>query len=142
MGARHHCRRCGKIFCDQCSGGGYIRRLNAKAEYNAKGVMSVVCRSCFFEGNGWFAEHGSAEWGEASRGHTADRMSDFDRERKVGSMMNIVPDSVLYPRRHRHSNENKKNDNNDYRHNNNNKNNKNSYHHHDHHQHHHQSRNP
>jgi len=37
---RHHCRRCGKLFCPKCVGGGLQRRLNQNAELNSRGVLS------------------------------------------------------------------------------------------------------
>ena len=52
---RHHCRRCGKLFCPKCVGGGLQRRLNQNAELNRRGVLCPVCYECYVDENGWFS---------------------------------------------------------------------------------------
>jgi len=42
---RHHCRRCGDIFCNQCAS--YTFRLDRNCKIDSKGVLSRVCRSCY-----------------------------------------------------------------------------------------------
>ncbi|KAG4098083.1 FYVE-domain-containing protein [Neocallimastix lanati (nom. inval.)] len=42
---RHHCRRCGEIFCNQCAS--YTFRLDRNCKIDSKGVLSRVCRSCY-----------------------------------------------------------------------------------------------
>ena len=44
---RHHCRRCGLVFCDEHSA--HRMRLNAQAEPDEEGEMSRVCESCFMK---------------------------------------------------------------------------------------------
>ena len=70
---RHHCRRCGKLFCPKCVGGGLQRRLNQNAELNPRGVLLPVCYECYVEENGWFSERGSAAWNEATNSAFVDR---------------------------------------------------------------------
>lgn len=41
---RHHCRKCGDIFCGQCTN--YTARLDQDCHFNPKGVISRVCRLC------------------------------------------------------------------------------------------------
>jgi len=44
---RHHCRRCGLVFCDEHLA--HRMRLNAQAEPDEEGEMSKVCESCFMK---------------------------------------------------------------------------------------------
>ncbi|KAI8998393.1 hypothetical protein BC832DRAFT_232986 [Gaertneriomyces semiglobifer] len=41
---RHHCRRCGGVFCLSCSS--HFVRLDQNAQFHPAGVISRVCRSC------------------------------------------------------------------------------------------------
>ncbi|KAI8049965.1 hypothetical protein BDF22DRAFT_162746 [Syncephalis plumigaleata] len=41
---RHHCRRCGEVFCAGCSAN--LLPLDQDAEYHPAGVMSRVCNRC------------------------------------------------------------------------------------------------
>ena len=74
---RHHCRRCGKLFCPKCVGGGLQRRLNQNAELDPRGVLSPVCYECYLEDNGWFSERGSAAWNQATASVFVDRTGIF-----------------------------------------------------------------
>lgn len=75
---RHHCRKCGKLFCGQCINGKYLRRLNARAEYAPhRGVFCKVCFECFSEDNGWFSARDSPAWVEATNGHSRDLFESF-----------------------------------------------------------------
>eukprot|EP00123_Amoebidium_parasiticum_P007067 comp17851_c0_seq1/m.18022 comp17851_c0_seq1/g.18022 ORF comp17851_c0_seq1/g.18022 comp17851_c0_seq1/m.18022 type:complete len:227 (-) comp17851_c0_seq1:275-955(-) len=42
---KHHCRRCGKIFCARCIS--YRLRLDVKAQPHAHGKVCKVCRQCY-----------------------------------------------------------------------------------------------
>eukprot|EP00833_Pecoramyces_ruminatium_P000451 jgi/Orpsp1_1/1174483/evm.model.c7180000050302.1 len=41
---RHHCRKCGDIFCGQCTN--YTARLDQDCRFNPKGIESRICRKC------------------------------------------------------------------------------------------------
>jgi len=41
---RHHCRRCGDIFCNQCTS--FTARLDQDCRFNPKGIESRICRKC------------------------------------------------------------------------------------------------
>ncbi|OUM61609.1 hypothetical protein PIROE2DRAFT_62400 [Piromyces sp. E2] len=41
---RHHCRKCGDIFCNQCTS--YTARLDQDCRFNPKGIESRICRKC------------------------------------------------------------------------------------------------
>ncbi|KAL4216568.1 hypothetical protein ACF0H5_024291 [Mactra antiquata] len=45
---KHHCRRCGEVFCDTCVQ--YRRRLSFLAHYDPGGKLYKVCKTCFDEG--------------------------------------------------------------------------------------------
>ncbi|KNC99142.1 uncharacterized protein SPPG_05400 [Spizellomyces punctatus DAOM BR117] len=42
---RHHCRRCGNVFCLSCST--HFVRLDQNANFHPAGVVSRICRTCF-----------------------------------------------------------------------------------------------
>ncbi|KAJ1532459.1 hypothetical protein HK096_006681 [Nowakowskiella sp. JEL0078] len=44
---RHHCRRCGEVFCSHCSA--YTVRLDQLAQFHPAGVISRVCKTCYNE---------------------------------------------------------------------------------------------
>ncbi|KAI0879267.1 zinc finger protein [Hypoxylon argillaceum] len=48
---RHHCRRCGNIFCDQHST--FIIPLDQDANYNPRGTMSRSCSHCYAQFQAW-----------------------------------------------------------------------------------------
>ncbi|KAI3337094.1 FYVE zinc finger protein [Xylariaceae sp. AK1471] len=48
---RHHCRRCGNIFCDLHSAFGIP--LDQDANYNPRGVISRACAHCYSEFQAW-----------------------------------------------------------------------------------------
>ncbi|ORX77592.1 FYVE-domain-containing protein [Anaeromyces robustus] len=41
---RHHCRKCGDIFCGQCTN--FTARLDQDCRFNPKGIESRICRKC------------------------------------------------------------------------------------------------
>ena len=48
---RHHCRRCGNIFCDPHSA--FEIPLDQDANYNPRGTMSRACQHCYNEFKSW-----------------------------------------------------------------------------------------
>ncbi|GAW12805.1 hypothetical protein ANO14919_021760 [Xylariales sp. No.14919] len=48
---RHHCRRCGNIFCDLHSAFGIP--LDQDANYNPRGMVSRACAHCYSEFQAW-----------------------------------------------------------------------------------------
>ncbi|KAI0526509.1 FYVE zinc finger protein [Xylaria bambusicola] len=48
---RHHCRRCGNIFCDLHSA--FEIPLDQDANYNPRGIVSRACRHCYTEFRAW-----------------------------------------------------------------------------------------
>ncbi|KAK8042115.1 FYVE domain-containing protein [Apiospora rasikravindrae] len=48
---RHHCRRCGNIFCDPHSA--FEIPLDQDANYNPRGIMSRACKHCYTEFKSW-----------------------------------------------------------------------------------------
>ncbi|KAI0976167.1 FYVE zinc finger protein [Xylaria arbuscula] len=48
---RHHCRRCGNIFCDMHSTFGIP--LDQDANYNPRGTLSRACAHCYSEFQAW-----------------------------------------------------------------------------------------
>ncbi|OAA68051.1 fyve domain containing protein [Niveomyces insectorum RCEF 264] len=56
---RHHCRRCGNIFCDLHSA--YEIPLDEKAKYNPRGAPSRSCAYCFREFKAWRSRTNSTD---------------------------------------------------------------------------------
>jgi len=54
---RHHCRRCGNIFCDEHSS--YEIPLDQDANYNPRGAPSRTCNHCFEEYRVWHSRNNS-----------------------------------------------------------------------------------
>jgi hypothetical protein len=79
---RSHCRKCGRLFCPKCVGGGLQRRLNVDAEFAERGVFCAVCYECYVEQNGWFSQRGCTAWNVASAGITQDHTDALIRERR------------------------------------------------------------
>lgn len=66
---RHHCRKCGNIFCDFHSN--YSIPLDQDANYNPKGTISRACSHCYSEFKSWRSRTNS----QASSEDSAARMS-------------------------------------------------------------------
>ncbi|KAI0179953.1 FYVE-domain-containing protein [Hypoxylon sp. FL1284] len=70
---RHHCRRCGNIFCDTHST--YDVPLDQDANYNPRGTLSRACLHCYSEFNVWRSRTNSQASSEDESGsrtsHTA-----------------------------------------------------------------------
>ncbi|KYK58304.1 FYVE domain protein [Drechmeria coniospora] len=54
---RHHCRRCGNIFCDGHSS--YVLPLDQHANFNPRAVHSRACNHCFQEVKAQHSRHNS-----------------------------------------------------------------------------------
>jgi hypothetical protein len=54
---RHHCRRCGNIFCDPHSN--YEVPLDESANYNPRGVLSRSCAHCYGDFKVWRSRNSS-----------------------------------------------------------------------------------
>jgi hypothetical protein len=42
---KHHCRKCGKIFCSECSK--YTGKLDSNADFHLSGYICRLCISCY-----------------------------------------------------------------------------------------------
>jgi len=51
LNRRHHCRRCGNIFCGEHSA--YEIPLDQDAQYNPRGMPSRACAHCYSEFREW-----------------------------------------------------------------------------------------
>lgn len=57
---KHHCRKCGQIFCSECSK--YTGKLDSDAKFNLSGFICRLCKSCYedfllaSDGKVWSAE--------------------------------------------------------------------------------------
>lgn len=65
---RHHCRRCGNIFCDSHSS--YEVPLDESANYNPRGQLSRSCAHCYGDFKMWRGRNGS---GSSSASTTSER---------------------------------------------------------------------
>ncbi|KEY67132.1 hypothetical protein S7711_02993 [Stachybotrys chartarum IBT 7711] len=54
---RHHCRKCGNIFCDSHSS--YVAPLDQHANFNPRAVPSRTCNHCFEEFKTWHSRNSS-----------------------------------------------------------------------------------
>lgn len=54
---RHHCRRCGNIFCDSHSS--YEVPLDESANYNPRGQLSRACAHCYGDFKVWRGRNSS-----------------------------------------------------------------------------------
>jgi len=61
---RHHCRRCGHIFCDSHSA--FAVPLDENANYNPRGSPSRSCAHCFTEFKAWRSRTNSYASSDAS----------------------------------------------------------------------------
>jgi len=61
---RHHCRRCGNIFCDQHSV--WAIPLDQDANYHPRGTRSRACEHCFFDYRAWHLARSSRSNSESS----------------------------------------------------------------------------
>ncbi|CAJ2506158.1 Uu.00g002880.m01.CDS01 [Anthostomella pinea] len=61
---RHHCRKCGNIFCDSHSASSVP--LDQDANYNPKGVISRACAHCYSDFQAWRSRTNSQASSEES----------------------------------------------------------------------------
>ncbi|KAF4977380.1 hypothetical protein FZEAL_6092 [Fusarium zealandicum] len=54
---RHHCRKCGHIFCDFHST--FAAPLDHDAKFNPRAPLSRTCRHCFEEFKNWYSQNSS-----------------------------------------------------------------------------------
>ncbi|GFP52593.1 hypothetical protein ACSS6W_003326 [Trichoderma asperelloides] len=61
---RHHCRKCGNIFCDWHSS--YALPLDQNANFNPRAIPSRTCNHCFEQFKTWHSREGSQVSSSAS----------------------------------------------------------------------------
>lgn len=61
---RHHCRKCGNIFCDWHSA--FLVPLDQEAKFNPRAVPSRTCNHCFEEFKLWYSRNNSQASSAAS----------------------------------------------------------------------------
>ncbi|KAL2694059.1 hypothetical protein Neosp_000629 [[Neocosmospora] mangrovei] len=61
---RHHCRKCGNIFCDFHST--FAAPLDQDAKFNPRAPVSRTCRHCFEEFKNWYSRNSSRASSAAS----------------------------------------------------------------------------
>jgi hypothetical protein len=66
---RHHCRKCGNIFCDLHSSHGIP--LDQDANYNPKGTPSRACSHCYSAFREWRSRTNSQASSDDSSSHAA-----------------------------------------------------------------------
>ncbi|KAK1464509.1 FYVE zinc finger [Colletotrichum cuscutae] len=64
LNRRHHCRRCGNIFCGTHSGEAIP--LDEDCNYNPRGVLARACFHCFTEFKVWKSRNGSRSGSDQS----------------------------------------------------------------------------
>ncbi|CAK7269061.1 Zn finger protein [Sporothrix epigloea] len=74
---RHHCRRCGNIFCDSHSA--FEIPLDEQANYNPKGSPNRACAYCYREFRAWRTRNNSSDLSGTSSGSTTPSASDDGR---------------------------------------------------------------
>jgi hypothetical protein len=87
MSRKHHCRKCGEIFCGPCSA--YNRRLSPQAELDPVGVECRVCFDCNS------IQAGSGMLAKDRIGMRKDLMEDFKAERLKGAQETKHQDELL-----------------------------------------------
>lgn len=65
---RHHCRKCGNIFCDFHSG--FEVPLDEKAAFNPRGTANRACAYCYREFRTWRQRTNSSDMSSTSSGST------------------------------------------------------------------------
>lgn len=94
---RHHCRRCGNIFCHDHSS--YLVPLDMNASFSPDGCRSRACDHCFNEYVGWEQKRRSArERANTTDGNNEDVAKDMTpaegmidgQRRRLGRMESIA----------------------------------------------------
>ncbi|OAQ99191.1 hypothetical protein LLEC1_06526 [Akanthomyces lecanii] len=70
---RHHCRKCGNIFCDSHSSS--VLPLDQDANFNPRAVPSRTCNHCFEQVKARHSRNNSQSSGSDGRGATATAMA-------------------------------------------------------------------
>ena len=63
---RHHCRRCGNIFCDSHSN--FVVPLDQDANFNPRATPSRTCNHCFDQFRAWHSRNSSQSSSDTSSG--------------------------------------------------------------------------
>ncbi|KAI9206590.1 uncharacterized protein BJ171DRAFT_579571 [Polychytrium aggregatum] len=71
---RHHCRKCGDIFCNDCCS--MAMRLDQDGNHNDAGVMCRVCVFCYT--SPWHSKGGQVESVDETRGEAKNEIKDAD----------------------------------------------------------------
>lgn len=86
---RHHCRRCGNIFCDYHSA--YEIPLDENANYNPRGCPSRACAYCFSEFKTWRTRTNSTDLSSnSSTGSTPGSASGGSSSSDNGSSQSVT----------------------------------------------------
>jgi len=82
MKRRHHCRRCGNVFCSSHTG--YLVPLDQHARFHPDGVMSRACERCISDFRHW-------NKARSHRGSNSSGTATPTGDSTGGSILNGVP---------------------------------------------------
>lgn len=85
---RHHCRKCGNIFCDSHSS--LVVPLDQDANFNPRASPSRTCNHCFEEFKIWHSRNSS---------RTSSTTSSDDPTAATTAPMNAMPDGPRRPKK-------------------------------------------